>query len=67
MAYCLYLPMRLAKTGIQGAALLLGILGLFIYTSTNEAAFWGPLFSLLIGSGIALGVALRNYLKEAVR
>ncbi len=57
---CLYFSMRLARTGIQGTALLLGTLGLFIYTSTNENAFWGPLFSLLIGSGIALGVAMQK-------
>lgn len=67
MICCLYLSMRLARTGIQGAALLLGTLGLFIYTSTNETAFWGPLFSLLIGSGIALAATLRKYLKQEVR
>ena len=55
---CLYLSMRLARNVIEGAALLLGTLGLFSYTSTNEIAFWGPLFSLLIASGIALGAAL---------
>jgi len=55
---CLYLSMRLARNGIEGTALLLGILGLFSYTSSNESAFWGPLFSLLIASGIALVAAL---------
>jgi len=58
--------MRLAITGIQGTALLLGTLGLFIYTGTNETAFWGPLISLLIGSGIALVATLRMYLKHEV-
>ncbi len=55
---CLYLSMRLARNGIEGTALLLGTLGWLSYTSTNETAFWGPLFALLIGSGIALGAAL---------
>ena len=67
MVCCLYLPMRLARTAIQGAALLLGALGLFIYTSTNETAFWGPLFSLLIGSVIALVATLRMYLNQDTR
>ena len=67
MICCLYFSMRLARTGIQGTALLLGTLGLFIYTSTNETEFWGPLFSLLIGSGIALGATLWKYLKKEVR
>lgn len=58
MTCSLYLSMRLARNGIEGAALLLGILGLFSYTSTNETTFWGPLISLLIGSGIALVIAL---------
>ena len=60
MICCLYLSMRLARNGIEGTALLLGTLGLFSYTSTNETAFRGPLFSLLIGSGIAVGAALRK-------
>ncbi len=67
MICCLYLPMRLARTAIQGAPLLLGALGLFIYTSTNETALWGPLFSLLIGSSIALGATLRQYLNQETR
>ncbi len=67
MICCLYFSMRLARTGIQGAALLLGTLGLFVYTSTNETAFWGPLFSLLIGSGIALVATLRMYLNQDTR
>ena len=67
MICCLYLSMRLARTGIQGTALLLGTLGLFIHTSTNETAFLGPLFSLLIGSVIALVVTLRMYLNQEVR
>ena len=67
MISCLYFSMRMARTAIQGTALLLGALGLFSYTSTNETAFWGPLFSLLIGSGIALGATLRKYLNQEVR
>ena len=67
MICCLYFSMRLARTGIQGTALLLGIVGLFIYTNTDEAAFWGPLFSLLIGSGIALVATLRMYLSHEVQ
>lgn len=55
---CLYLSIRLARNAIEGTALILGALGLFIYTTTNEAAYWGPIFSLIIGSCIALGVAL---------
>ena len=55
---CLYLSMRLARNAIEGAALLLATLGLFIYTSTNETALWGPIFSLIIGSVIALGASL---------
>jgi len=67
MISCLYFSMRMARTAIQGTALLLGALGLFSYTSTDETAFWGPLFSLLIGSGIALGATLRKYLNQEVR
>ena len=67
MIGCLYFSMRLGRTLIQSTALLLGILGLFIYTSTNETAFWGPLFSLLIGSGIALVATLRMYLNQDTR
>jgi len=57
---CLYLSMKLARNGIEGTALLLGMLGMFAFTSTNESAFWGPLISLLVGSGIALGATLRK-------
>ncbi len=67
MICCLYLSIRLARTAILGTALLLGTLGLFIYTSANETAFWGPLFSLLIGFGIALVATLRMYLNQEVR
>ena len=55
---CLYLSIRLARNAIEVNALLLGTLGLFIYTSSNETAVWGPVFSLIIGSGIALGATL---------
>ena len=55
---CLYLSIRLSRNAIEFTALLLGTLGLFIYTSSNETAVWGPVFSLIIGSGIALGATL---------
>ena len=58
MTCCLYLSMRLARNVIEGVGLLLGMLVLFSYTSSNESAFWGPLFSLLVASGIALVAAL---------
>ncbi len=67
MICCLYLSMRLVRNGIEGTALLLGTLGLFAYTSTDETTFWGPLISLLIGFGIALGATLRKYLNQEVR
>ena len=64
---CLYLSMRLARTAIQGTALLMCTLVLFIYTSTNETAFWGPLLSLLVGTVISLVATLRMYLNQEVR
>ena len=60
MTICLYLAMRLAKTWIEGVVLLLGLLGLFSYTSTDERVFWGPLLSIFIGSIIALVAVLWN-------
>ena len=55
---CLYIAMRLAKSGLQGTALVFGMLGTFGYASINEEELWGPLFSLFVATVIGLTVFL---------
>ena len=56
--WCLYLAMRLAKGGLQGAALVFGMLGTFGYASINEEALWGPLLAMVVATVIGLTVSL---------
>ena len=56
--WCLYLAMRLAKGGLQSAALVFGMLGTFGYASINEEALWGPLLAMVVATVIGLTVFL---------
>lgn len=64
MICCLYLAMRLVRKGMEGTVLLLGSVILFVYTSRDESGFGGPLFSILVTSGIALIASLQKSAKS---
>ena len=55
---CLYMAMRLVRNGLQGMALVFGMLGLFGYAGVNEEAVWAPLLSIIAATVIGLVVLL---------
>ena len=55
---CLYMAMRLVRTGLQGVALVFGMLGMFGYAGVNEEAVWGPLASMIAATVIGLAASL---------
>ena len=51
---CLYVAMGLVRNGLQGTALVLGMLGTFGYAGVDEEAVWGPLLSMIAATAIGL-------------
>jgi hypothetical protein len=51
---CLFMAMRLVRSGLHGMALVLGLLLMFGYASVSEEAVWGPLLAVIVAAVIGL-------------
>ena len=51
---CFYMAMGLVRNGLQGTALVFGMLAMFGYAGANEESVWGPLLSMIAATVIGL-------------
>ena len=57
---CVYLAMRVGRNGVQGIAVVLGALGMFVYAGVDEDRVWGPALSMMVATVIGLAMVLRR-------
>ena len=55
---CVYSAMKLVRAGSQGVALVLGVLGIFVYAGSSEEGLLGPFIAVVAAGLVALVVLL---------
>lgn len=64
MAGCVYMAVRLSRTGAETAVLLAGLAGTFWWAAMDEEALWGPGAAVGVAAVVALIIAA-NQVKSA--